>query len=107
MIKPSKADDLKEILSQLPNLERLSLNSNNFWKLPRDMFAFNHNLKSISLHNNALTCLDGVFDRLIDEGILDRIRVTGNANGWEQDLRFRGADGMQQFKLLINDKLCE
>ena len=60
------ADDLKIILEQLPNLERLSLNSNGFWKLPRDMFQFNSKLKSISLHNNALTCLDGVFDDLID-----------------------------------------
>ena len=61
-----KVDDLKEILSKLVNLERLSLNSNGFWKLPRDMFLYNTKLKSISLHNNALACLDGVFDDLID-----------------------------------------
>ena len=52
---------------KLYNLERLSLNSNAMWQLHPDTFNFNTKLSSISLHNNALTCLDGVFDNLIEK----------------------------------------
>ena len=55
------------ILGRLYNLERLSLNSNAMWQLHPDTFNFNTKLSSISLHNNAITCLDGVFDNLIDK----------------------------------------
>ena len=60
------ADNLNAIMAKLVNLERLSLNSNNLWKLNSDTFTFNAKLKSVSLHNNAISCLDGVFDNLID-----------------------------------------
>ena len=53
-------------MAKLVNLERLSLNSNALWKLNSDTFTFNAKLKSVSLHNNAISCLDGVFDNLID-----------------------------------------
>ena len=60
------ADNLNAIMAKLVNLERLSLNSNALWKLNSDTFTFNAKLKSVSLHNNAISCLDGVFDNLID-----------------------------------------
>ena len=60
------SDTLVPVLAKLHNLERLSMNSNGMWKLHPDTFLFNTKLHSISLHNNALACLDGVFDDLIN-----------------------------------------
>ena len=103
------SDALVPIMAKLLNLERLSLNSNGLWTLHPDTFNLNTKLASISLHNNALQCLDGVFDNLIEKDILQRIRLTQNVilnSDWSTEYRYRGADEMQQFKALIDANLC-
>jgi len=102
-------DDLVPIMAKLYNLERLSLNSNAMWQLHPDTFNFNTKLSSISLHNNALTCLDSVFDNLIEKQILKRVRLTQNlklTDEWAAEYRYRGDDEMQAFKALIDANLC-
>ena len=121
------ADNLNAIMAKLVNLERLSLNSNNLWKLNSDTFTFNAKLKSVSLHNNAISCLDGVFDNLIDnvstcisilmrpltisvKNVLKRLRLTQNTNindGWNAEYRYRTAADLAQFKTLVNSNLCD
>jgi len=105
------ADDLVGIMSLLINLERLSLNSDDLWYLHPDTFNVQTKLRSISLHNNAINCLDGVFDHLIDHDILQRVRLTENEllmseNGWNAEYRYRGDAEMEQLKTLINNNLC-
>ena len=103
------SDALVPIMAKLLNLERLSLNSNGLWTLHPDTFNLNTKLASISLHNNALQCLDGVFDNLIEKDILQRIRLTQNVilnSDWSAEYRYRGAEEMQQFKALIDANLC-
>jgi hypothetical protein len=103
------ASSLVPIMAKLLELERLSLNSNSFWELHQDTFNYNTKLPSISLHNNALQCLDGVFDNLIEKDILQRIRLTQNVilnSDWSSEYRYRGAEEMQQFKDLIDANLC-
>ena len=72
ILKHLEASALVPIMAKLLELERLSLNSNSFWELHQDTFNYNAKLASISLHNNALQCLDGVFDTLISNVSLVR-----------------------------------
>ena len=122
--KHFKASALVPIMAKLLELERLSLNSNSFWELHQDTFNYNTKLASISLHNNALQCLDGVFDslisnvsflmwanpwRIIFQNILQRIRLTQNmilSDTWNAEYRYRGNTQMAQFKALIDANPC-
>merc|ERR1712228_9938 len=105
------ADELVGIMVLLINLERLSLNSDDLWYLHPDTFNVQTRLQSISLHNNAINCLDGVFDHLITHDILKRVRLTENEllmdeNGWNAEYRYRGDAQMQELLTLVNSNLC-
>ena len=97
-------------MERFVNVERVSLNANNLWTLNRQTFKYNFSLRSISLHNNALLCMGGVFDDLINNGILQRIRLTQNdalllseANGGlGADNRYRGQTQLTEFLNKVN-----